>query len=299
MRFVPGFKAASAATLALILCLICIPALAGHDGAKAPKKGILLVAFGTSVPEAKVSFLDMQKQVAKDCPGVPVRWAYTSNIIRHKLQKEEGVSPDSVQTALAKMMDEGFTDVAVQSLHTIPGEEFHQKVLSVVNSFRGIPGGFHKLSVGLPMMTGPGDMEKVVDAILATTPKQRKKGEAVVLMGHGTHHAGNIYYPGLQWYLAQKDSDILVGTVEGTPSLDYVVAELKARKVKAVWLRPLMSVAGDHARNDMAGAEDDSWISVLTKAGFKVTPVIKGTAEYPAFRAIWVEHLKAALATLD
>lgn len=297
MRFVSGPRTALAVVLALLLS--CLPAYASHDGAKAPKKGILLVAFGTSVPEAKVAFENVERMVKAACPDVPVRWAFTSNIIRRKLAGEGVQCPPSVPTALAGMLDEGFTHVAIQSLHSIPGEEFNEKVLDVAEAFRSFPGGFAGLSVGLPMMTSPADMERVADTVLASLPEGRKKGEPVVLMGHGTHHPGNIYYPALQWYLAQRDPDVLVGTVEGTPDLDYVRAGLKARGAKTVWLMPLMAVAGDHARNDMAGSEADSWKSVLEADGCSVWPVLKGTAEYESFGAVWIEHLKAALGELD
>ena len=100
-------------------------ALAGGHGHKRPKKkGILLVAFGSSLPEAQVSFRNIDKKVKTAFPDIPVRWAYTSSIIRKKLAKQ-GNHLDSPEVALAKMMDEGFTHVAVQSLHTIGGEEFH------------------------------------------------------------------------------------------------------------------------------------------------------------------------------
>ena len=298
MRFVPG-RAVSILTLSLlVLCLMCIPAVASHDGARPAKTGILLVAFGTSVPEARASFDAIEAAVEKAYPGVEVRWAFTSNIIRRKLLKETGERLDSVQTAMARMIDDGFTKVAVQSLHSIPGEEFHKKVIGVVNAMRAIPGGFDAIEIGQPLMSSPGDMELVADAVLATMPKDRKQGEAVVLMGHGTHHPGNVYYPGLQWYLAQRDPGIFVGTVEGTPNLDYVLARLKAAKAKTVWLRPLMSVAGDHAQNDMAGPEEDSWKSVLESKGYTVKTVLKGTAQYPEFADIWVSHIAAPMAAL-
>lgn len=298
MRFSPRRSARFVAlSLFIVLCSFSL-AFAGHGETNAQKKGILLVAFGTSIKEAQKSFDNMEKQVKKACPGIPVRWAFTSNIIRHKLDKQ-GQHTTSVPSALAGMLDEGFTDIAVQSLHTIPGEEFHQKVLDVVNRFRGGHGGFNSIVIGQPMMATPHDVEAVVEAIQTVIPKQRKADEAVVLMGHGTHHPGNIYYPGLQWYLSQKDANILVGTVEGTPSLDYVVSELKKRGTKTVWLMPLMSVAGDHARNDMAGAEDDSWKSVLEANGIKVNAILKGTAEYDAFAALWVKHVKTAVAALN
>ena len=99
MRFVPGRAVSTLALSLLVLCLMCIPAVASHDGARPAKTGILLVAFGTSVPEARASFDAIEAAVEKAYPGVDVRWAFTSNIIRHKLLKETGERLDSVQTA--------------------------------------------------------------------------------------------------------------------------------------------------------------------------------------------------------
>lgn len=122
----------------------------GHGHAKPAKKGILLVAFGSSYPQARASFANIEVKVTKAFPGVPLRWAYTSKIIRHKLAKE-GQELDSVAMALARMMDEDFTHVAVQSLHTIGGAEFHD-LLSIVNGFESMAGGFEKILLGFPLL---------------------------------------------------------------------------------------------------------------------------------------------------
>ncbi|WP_028313975.1 sirohydrochlorin cobaltochelatase [Desulfatibacillum aliphaticivorans] len=284
----------AALVLALVLC--AFNAYAGHGEAKEVKKGILLVAFGTSEDSAKVSFENIEKNVVEAFPGVDVRWAYTSHIIRHKLARQGEVILSPAE-ALARMMDEGYTHVAVQSLHTIPGEEYHALV-QTVNGFRAMPEGFERLTLGYPMLGAQDSVAKAVDAIIATIPKARKANEAVVLMGHGTHHPGNIYYSAMNWQLQQRDSNIIMGTVEGYPELDDVVDYLKANKIKKVWIMPFMSVAGDHAKNDMAGPEDDSWKTQLTKAGFKCETVLKGTAEYDQFVDIWVGQLTKAFAHL-
>lgn len=282
----------------LVFCF-AMPAFAGHGVAASPKKGILLVAFGTSIPEARVAFDAIDAQVRAEFPDVPVRWAFTSNIIRKKLEREAGQKTLSVPAALSAMLDDGFTDVAVQSLHTIPGEEFHRKVLGVVSAFRHMPGGFRQLTVGAPLMASDEDMRRVVKAVASTVPSARQSDEPVVLMGHGTHHPGNIYYPGLQWYLDVQESNIFIGTVEGTPRLDDIRERLRASAADKVWLMPMMSVAGDHARNDMAGPEADSWKSVLEQNGYDVAVILKGTAEYPEFVSIWIEHLKGAFDQLN
>ncbi|CCO24201.1 sirohydrochlorin cobaltochelatase [Maridesulfovibrio hydrothermalis] len=278
----------------ILVCVLMFPAfaLAGHGDAKPVKKGIMLAAFGSSMPETQVAFDSIEKAVKKAFPGVPVRWSYSSAIIRNILAKE-GRAVDSPVTAMAKMMDEGFTHVAVQSLHTIPGEEYFG-IVKTVEAFEGMPKGMSKVTVGKPLLYSDDDMQRTVKAIIANIPKDRKAEDAVVLMGHGTHHGANIYYPGSQYYFSQADPKIFVGTVEGAPTLDAVKELLAKSKVKKVYLMPYMSVAGDHARNDMAGPESDSWKSELTKDGYKCVSVLKGTAEFPQVVDIWVDHLKVA-----
>lgn len=275
------------------LFLIQTGTAVAHGDDRPDKKGILLVAFGTSVPEAQVAFKNIEEKVKAAFPDVPVRWAYTSHIIREKLAKE-GQHLDSPVVALAKMKDEGFTHVAVQSLHTIPGEEYHDLV-AVAHSFKGQPNGIRRILVGNPLLAQDEDLRKAADAMLSNVPDKREKDEAVIFMGHGTHHPGNAFYPAFQYYLWKKDANAYMGTVEGSPSLDDIMASLKARGVKKAYLIPFMSVAGDHAQNDMAGPEDDSWKSILTKAGIECETVLKGTAEYDNIVEIWVEHLKGAM----
>lgn len=279
----------------LFTCLL-IPAIvfaSGHGHKREMKKGILLVAFGSSVPEAQISFENIDKRVKKEFPDIPVFWAYTSSIIRSKLAKQ-GKILDSEAMALARMTDQGFTHVAVQSLHTIRGEEFDD-LTRTLTAFEGLPGGIEKIAVGAPLLSSQKDMEDVTQAILANLPAGRKKTEAVVLMGHGTPHPSNVFYTALMYHLQKKDPLVFMGTVEGSPTIDDLIPILKEKKSKKIWLMPFMSVAGDHARNDLAGDEPDSWKSILEKQGFKTEAVLKGTAEYDNMLDIWMDHLKEAM----
>ena len=265
-----------------------------HAGPGDKGTGILLVTFGTSIPEAQAAFTHMEEEVKAAFPDVPLRWAYTSSIIRQKLGKE-GQDLDSPEVALARMMAEGFSRVAVQSLHMIPGQEFHDVQVNV-NAFKEMTDGFKKLMVGYPALSTSEDLTKAVDALMAILPKDRKKDEAVVLMGHGTHHPSNTVYEAMMYRLQRKDPNIYMGTVEGTPTLEDIQAMLLERGVKKAYLMPFMSVAGDHTVNDLVGDEPDSWKSVLTAAGIECVPVVKGLAEYDAFADIWVDHLKVVMA---
>ena len=283
-----GFSA-----VVLTIVLVATTVLAGAHGRPSPKKvGILLVAFGSSEPSAQVSFENIDRKVKAAYPDIPVRWAYTSHIIRDKLAKQ-GQMLDSPEVALAKMRDEKFTHVAVASLHTIGGAEYHDLRRSV-EAFK-VMGGFEQVRLAYPLMATQEDMARTVEAILATIPKARQADEAVVLMGHGTHHPSNAFYAALMFQLQLRDPNIFVGTVEGYPEVDLIQDLLRKKKIKKAYLMPFMSVAGDHAKNDMAGEEDDSWKSILTKAGITCVPVLKGTAEYDEFVDIWVDHVGGAL----
>lgn len=293
------FKASHVCGLVLVILLMFLgaQAFAGHGAERAAKKGILLVAFGTTVPEARAALDNIDTKAKARFPGLEVRWAYSSRIVRQKLAGQ-GLHFDSPAMALARMMDDGFTHVAVQSLQTIPGEEFHA-LQRTVEAFSGLPKGMEQVTLGLPLLAEPADVEACAKAVMASLPPDRNKNEAVILMGHGTHHPANIYYPGLQYSLGRLDPLVLVGTVEGAPSLDDVRAALKAHKVRKAWLQPFMAVSGDHAVNDMAGDGEDSWKSVLAADGVTCVPVLRGTAEIPAFVDIWLDHLQAAVERLN
>jgi sirohydrochlorin cobaltochelatase len=270
------------------------PVLAGggHGHKKEKKVGILLVAFGSSEQSAQVSFENIDRKVKAAYPEIPVRWAYTSSIIRAKLAKQ-GKILDSPEVALARMQDEEFTHVAVQSLHTIGGAEYHDLRRSV-GAFKSM-GAFERLILGYPLLATQKDMERTVDAILGIIPKSRRKGDAVVFMGHGTHHPSNAFYAALMFQVQLKDPNIFIGTVEGYPEINDILALLKEKKIKKAYLIPFMSVAGDHAKNDMAGDEPDSWKSILTKAGIQCETLMKGSAEFDSFVDIWVDHLGGPL----
>ncbi len=252
--------------------------------------GILLVSFGSSYPTAQASFDHINELVKETFPGIEVRWAFTSNIIRKKL-KERGQKIDSPAEALAKMGADGFTKIAVQSLHVIPGEEY-KELLQTVEAFNLIPKNAKKIVLGKPLLYYHNDIKKACTAIQSILPAKIKASEAMVFMGHGTAHPSNIFYPGLQYYLWQQSPNIFIGTVEGYPGLKEVIAGLKAKKTKKVWLQPFMSVAGDHALNDMTGDDSDSWKSQLEAAGFDVHPILKGLGEFDAIDAIWIRHLE-------
>jgi len=270
-------------------------ALAGKHGESKPQKeAILLVAFGTTVPEARKAFDQIESQAKVAFPGVEVRWAFTSSIVRKKLS-DQGVKLDPPTVALSKMLEDGFNRVVVASFHTLPGEEFHD-LYKDVEAFRNMSGSSQrKILVARPLLSSRKHMEAAIKAMLDQTPTSRKPGDAILLMGHGSaHHPGDAVYAAMNYYAQDTDPNLYIATVEGQPTLEDVVPRLKKKGIKKVYLMPFMAVAGDHARNDMCGDEKDSWKSILTKDGFEVECVMKGTAENPEIVNLWIENIKAA-----
>ena len=192
------------------------------------------------------------------------------------------------------MQDEDFTHVAGQSLHTIAGEEFLDLRRSV-GAFEAM-GAFEQVMLGYPLLGSQQDMQRTVEAILGIIPRQRKKNEAVVMMGHGSRHPSNASYAALMFQVQRRDPNVFIGCVEGYPEIDEVLSMLKEKKIRKAYLMPFMSVAGDHAKNDLAGDEPDSWISILTTAGIACEAILKGVAEYDSFVDIWVDHIRASMA---
>ena len=284
--------------LALATMLMCIVFVTStgyakvHGTSKTPKDAILLVAFGTSVPEAQKALDQIDEQVKKAFPNVKVTWAYTSKIIRKKLAKQ-GKNLDPPTVALAKLMEDGYTRILVASLHSLPGVEFHDLGRDV-EAFRTLlePSG-GKVSLSWPLFSSRDNMEAVAKAVIKEVPKSRKPEDAVLLMGHGSeHHFGDAVYAALNYWMEGIDPKVFVGTVEGQPRIDYIIPKLKKIGAKKVFLIPLMAVAGDHARNDLCGDEKDSWKSILEKDGFKVECVLKGTGEMPEVVDVWLANMK-------
>ena len=258
----------------------------------APREGILLVAFGTSVPEAQPAFKAVDAEFKKAFPGAPVVWAYTSQIIRKKLA-EQGQPVGGISDGLAQLAKDGVKVVRVQSLHVLAGEEFTALERAVLLDVSKNPGRFDSVFMGRPMLESKADAQELLAAIKADTKSARSKNTALVLMGHGQSHGrADLAFEGVYAVFKSTDKNIHMATVEGARNFDDMLKGLKAAKIKHVVIAPLMLVAGDHARNDLAGDEDDSWASQLKAAGIKVDAHLKGLGETPGAAAILVRHAK-------
>jgi len=269
---------------------------------------VLLVAFGTSYPEAQAAFDDIENLYKKELPNTEIRMAFTSDFIRQKIKRRDDVFVDNPITGLARLNDEGYVNVAVQSLHVIPGEEYHDLV-NIVGSFRSIAGkfSFRSLALGTPLLIGIEDYRAVSAALRSQfhwiTDSGRRSHEsvrdpgetAVILMGHGTEHFANSAYSQMANLLEKDYENVFLGTVEGYPELEDVLEKVKASGAERVRLMPFMVVAGDHAINDMAGDKTDSWKNIFEQEGFEVEVYLKGMGSNEAVAQIFVAHTRVAL----
>lgn len=286
------------------------------------KNAIVLAMFGTTVEPALQNLLNIREKVMKEYPDTLVRVSFTSNIIRniwqHRAEDPEYIKahpeiPEDilhVKTMLATIADlqnEGYDTIIIQPTHVSMGEEYldlhtyANGLMSMGTVKKPKYKPFHKVVLSRPLLGTYGTDHPYVEDIVTTAKalaedaKFAAKNKAgLVYMGHG-----NEFMPsgGANVEFANKmramypDVVTVVGSVEGFPGLDEVIEELKLRGVKKVVLQPFMVVAGDHAMNDMASDEDDSWKTLLTKAGFEVVLVVKGLGINDKIADIYVSHI--------
>lgn len=290
----------SAALLAMMFAVFAGTAFAvegKHPSRRSLKKGILLVAFGTTLPEARRAFECIREQAESAFPNVDTRWAFTSRFVRARLA-QEGHLVDSPEMMLARMMDESFTHVAILSLHVIPGEEFHD-LRKNAGLFARMTWGIERIEMAGPLLSSHEDMVRVGDAMMKTVPPSRKPEEAVLFIGHGSgRHPADAIYSAMNGIFQDMDPNVFVGTISGHPTMDETIPKLKTRNIRKAYLIPLMAVAGDHARKDMAGDGPGSWKSALIESGIACEPVLTGMAEHREVVEIWLDHLRDALRRL-
>lgn len=253
------------------------------------KKGILVVSFGTSHLDTMKKTIDViEKEIAEKFDGCRVYRAFTSGMIIRKLKRTENMDIDTVSEALKRMAADGMEDVIVQPTHIINGIENDRMMEDLMENMSL----FKRIRVGKPLLSSVEDYKKSIHAVMAET--ELRDGEMLVLMGHGTDHHANSAYPTLEYtFHALGYNQVLVGTVESFPELKNVMAKLKITEKKKVALMPFMLVAGDHAKNDMAG-DEDSWKSGLEEEGYEVRVILKGLGEFEGIRKIFLEHIEEA-----
>ena len=253
------------------------------------KKALLCVSFGTSVAAARESITAVERVLKDTAADRVFARAFTSPTIRRILAKR-GEETHSVAEALQQLLEEGVTDVLVQPTHILYGYEY-DKMREELVSWRG---KFEVLTLGQPLLAGTEDIKQLAAVMAELYPA--KENRTTVLFGHGTEHFANATYPALQmaFHLMGRE-DLLVGTVEGWPAFEDVAAQLAASDRKKVHLVPAMLVAGDHAMNDMAGEDEDSWKSRLESLGYEVSCTMQGMGMLKPVQEMYRHRLEKLL----
>ncbi|MEG1932094.1 MAG: sirohydrochlorin cobaltochelatase [Pygmaiobacter sp.] len=294
------FACALCAALALSGCgstaasssLACAPA----PETKPQDKAILVVSFGTSYNESRDRTIGaIENAIQTAFPEYETRRAFTSQIIIDKLAKRDNLVIDNVEQALDRAVSDGIKTLVVQPTHLMKGYEY----TDLVTALEEYQAKFEQLVLAQPLLTAEEDFNRVIGAITAQTAVYDDGKTAICFMGHGTEANSNGVYAKMQKMLtAQGHTNYYVGTVEATPTLEELMCAVKAGDYTKVVLEPLMVVAGDHANNDMAGDDEDSWKSQFEAAGYEVECVLRGLGEFTDIQSIYVSHTQAAIDSL-
>ena len=253
-------------------------------------KELLVVSFGTSFNDSRrLTIGAIEGALADAFPG------FTSQIIIDHVSARDGEVIDNVGQALDRAADNGVKTLVIQPTHLMHGFEYTDLAEEVAQ----YADAFEQISIGEPLLTSDEDFETVAKAIVDATAEYDDGKTAICFMGHGTEADSNGVYAQMQTVLdGMGASHYYIGTVEATPSLEDVLKMVQSGDYTRVVLEPLMVVAGDHANNDMAGDDEDSWKSAFEAAGYEVVTVIRGLGEMEEIRNLYVAHAQAAIDAL-
>lgn len=257
------------------------------------EKELLVVSFGTSYNDSRrLTVGAIENAIENAFPDYSVRRGFTANIVIDHVNRRDGEKIDDIGESLDRAAANGVKNLVVQPTHLMNGLEYDE----LCGKIADYSDAFEKVVIGDPLLTTDEDFQTVADAIVDWTKDYDDGETAIVFMGHGTEAESNAVYQKMQDLLTSGGhTNYFVGTVEAAPSLDDVIAAVKAGEYKKVVLEPLMVVAGDHANNDMAGDEDDSWKSAFEKEGYEVTCLLRGLGENETIRQLYVAHAQAAV----
>jgi sirohydrochlorin cobaltochelatase len=243
------------------------------------KKAILVTSFGTSHKDTREKCLDViENEVREKYGNEKVERAYTSGVIRRIVEKKEGIHIYDQKEGLEALKNKGYDEIITMSLHILGGIEY-----SKLSNEYG--------KVTQPLLTTDEDYRKIVNN---EKFNDLEGNDAIIFMGHGSESAADVTYQRLQEeYIKAGKNNIFIATVEGKVTIEDVIEKLKKTDYKKILLKPFMIVAGDHAKNDMASDEEDSWKTVLQNEGYEVNPVLKGMGEYKFIRDMFMEKLEA------
>jgi len=256
-------------------------------------KELLVLSFGTSYNDnRRMTIGAIEEAMEKAFPDYGVRRGFTSQIIIDRVKSRDKVSIDNVGEALDRAVDNGVKTLVVQPTHLMNGLEYGDLVVELAE----YSDAFEHIAVGEPLLTSEEDFAGVIRAVTEATAEYDDGETAICFMGHGTEAESNQVYGRMQKMLADAGYDhYYVGTVEAEPTLEDVLAAVQKGSYRRVVLEPLMIVAGDHANNDMAGDEEDSWKTVFENAGYEVVCILRGLGELEAVQQMFVEHAQAAM----
>ncbi|MFT5726276.1 MAG: sirohydrochlorin cobaltochelatase [Desulforhopalus sp.] len=286
------------------------------------KNAIVLASFGTTVPSAVVSITNIVDTVKKAYPETEVRLTFTSNIIRSVWKKrqakpqewlDQGIPEEVLYVknfiaTIGDLLEDGYTNIVVQPTHMFFMEQSYdlQQYVNALASIRTMKKKWSPINtivMGRPALGMPGDtysyhedVEVAIKTLAADVKQAKEEGAVLIYMGHGNKHWSTGIYAETQKKMRAMYPEVitLIGVVEGSPALDDLLRLLKHAKTQKIMLKPFMIVAGNHATNDMAGPEEDSWKTILTKEGYEVNAVLKGLGSNDAFANIFVEHIADA-----
>lgn len=242
-------------------------------------RGLLCASFGTSYAQTRMKTIDaVEHRLTEAFPERAFYSAWTSNRIIEKVRNERGEQHDTLEGALARISADGITDLLVATMCLMPGNEWN-KISAAVRSWTSEAPG-RTARVAMPLLATERGRHSVAQAICDEFA-QLGVDEALVLMGHGSRHESNEVYRAMRAELAAMERPLFyVATVEGEPSFNEVLAEIRERNIKRTFLAPLMIVAGEHATRDLAGSGQTSWKSILAADGIHAEAVLKGLGEY-------------------
>ena len=277
------------------------------------EKELLVVSFGTSFNDSRVADIKSIEDALQEAnPDWSVRRAFTAQIIINHIQARDGEKIDNMEQALERAVANGVKQLVVQPTHLMHGAEYDE-MCAAIDKVRD---KFESVEIAEPMLGEVGndatvinaDKEAVAKAVVAaalsesgyeSTAAAKEAGVAYVLMGHGTAHVAKVTYSQMATQMDKLGyENVFIGTVEGEPedtSCEAVIAAVKEAGYTTVVLRPLMVVAGDHANNDLAGADEDSWKTMFEAAGLTVNCQISGLGRIADVQALYVAHTKAAI----
>ena len=261
------------------------------------EKELLVVSFGTSYNDnRRLTIGAIENALEEAFPDFSVRRAFTSQIIIDHVSQRDGEGIDNVTQALDRAVENGVKTLVVQPTHLMSGYEYND----LADELAEYADAFESIAMGVPLLDTDDDFLTVADALAEATAAFNDGETAICLMGHGTEAESNEVYAKMQTVMDKAGhNNIFIGTVESTPSVEDVLAMVQAGNYKKVVLRPMMIVAGDHANNDMAGDEPDSWKSFFEAAGYEVTCMVEGLGSLGEIQSLMVQHAQAAIDSLQ